>query len=374
MKKLGFGLMRLPRIEGGADDQVDVELFKKMADVFMARGFTYYDTAYMYHRGMSERFFKEAVVERYPRESFTITDKLPMMMVQEEGDLERIFNEQLERTGAGYFDYYWLHNLNTRTYEVAERTNAFAFVQKKMEEGLVRHLGFSFHDNAELLDRILTAHPEVEIVQLQINYLDWNDPFVQSGKCYEVAVKHGKLITVMEPVKGGKLAKLPKEAEEKLQALEPGMSPASFAIRFVAGLPNVFMVLSGMSNLEQTEDNTSYMKDFVPLTEEEVEALRECAEIIKRSKAVPCTGCRYCTEGCPMRIPIPEYFILYNNVLENPGEDWILHGNQRNYLRLADTGAGRASECLGCGLCEAACPQHIEIPGLMPKVAEVLEV
>lgn len=373
MKKLGFGLMRLPLLEGGSEDQIDIELMKKMTDLFMERGFTYYDTAYMYHRGMSERAFKEAVVERFPRECFTITDKMPMMMVQEEADLERLFNEQLERTGAGYFDYYWLHNLNRRSYETAVRTNAFAFVQKKMEEGLVKHLGFSFHDNAELLDRILTEHPETEIVQLQINYLDWNDPFVQSGKCYDVAVKHGKLITVMEPVKGGKLAALPEEAMEKLRAIDPEASPASFAIRFVASLPNVFMVLSGMSNLAQMEDNSSFMQEFNPLTEEEKEVLKECADIIRRSKAVPCTACRYCTEGCPMQIPIPDYFVLYNNVLENPGSDWTLQGNRRNYARLQDTGAGKASECLGCGLCEAACPQHINIPELMPKLAEVLE-
>ena len=373
MKKLGFGLMRLPLLEGGSEDQIDIELMKKMTDLFMERGFTYYDTAYMYHRGMSERVFKEAVVERFPRECFTITDKMPMMMVQEEADLERLFNEQLERTGAGYFDYYWLHNLNRRSYETAVRTNAFAFVQKKMEEGLVKHLGFSFHDNAELLDRILTEHPETEIVQLQINYLDWNDPFVQSGKCYDVAVKHGKLITVMEPVKGGKLAALPEEAMEKLRAIDPKASPASFAIRFVASLPNVFMVLSGMSNLAQMEDNSAFMQEFKPLTEEEKEVLKECADIIRRSKAVPCTACRYCTEGCPMQIPIPDYFVLYNNVLENPGSDWTLQGNRRNYARLQDAGAGKASECLGCGLCEAACPQHINIPELMPKLAEVLE-
>ena len=373
MKKLGFGLMRLPLLEGGSEDQIDIELMKKMTDLFMERGFTYYDTAYMYHRGMSERAFKEAVVERFPRECFTITDKMPMMMVQEEADLERLFNEQLERTGAGYFDYYWLHNLNRRSYETAVRTNAFAFVQKKMEEGLVKHLGFSFHDNAELLDRILTEHPETEIVQLQINYLDWNDPFVQSGKCYDVAVKHGKLITVMEPVKGGKLAALPEEAMEKLRAIDPKASPASFAIRFVASLPNVFMVLSGMSNLAQMEDNSAFMQEFKPLTEEEKEVLKECADIIRRSKAVPCTACRYCTEGCPMQIPIPDYFVLYNNVLENPGSDWTLQGNRRNYARLQDAGAGKASECLGCGLCEAACPQHINIPELMPKLAEVLE-
>ncbi|MBR6976926.1 MAG: aldo/keto reductase [Lachnospiraceae bacterium] len=373
MKKLGFGLMRLPLLEGGSEDQIDIELMKKMTDLFMERGFTYYDTAYMYHRGMSERAFKEAVVERFPRECFTITDKMPMMMVQEEADLERLFNEQLERTGAGYFDYYWLHNLNRRSYETAVRTNAFAFVQKKMEEGLVKHLGFSFHDNAELLDRILTEHPETEIVQLQINYLDWNDPFVQSGKCYDVAVKHGKLITVMEPVKGGKLAALPEEAMEKLRAIDPEASPASFAIRFVASLPNVFMVLSGMSNLAQMEDNSAFMQEFNPLTEEEKEVLEECADIIRRSKAVPCTACRYCTEGCPMQIPIPDYFVLYNNVLENPGSDWTLQGNRRNYARLQDAGAGKASECLGCGLCEATCPQHINIPELMPKLAEVLE-
>ena len=374
MLKLGFGLMRLPRIEGGADDQIDLELMKKMADLFQERGFTYYDTAYMYHRGMSERAFREAVAERFPRDAFTITDKMPMMMVKEEEDLERIFNEQLERTGAGYFDYYWLHNLNRNSYETAVRTNAFAFVQKKMEEGLVRHLGFSFHDSPDILERILTEHPEVEIVQLQINYLDWNDPIVQSGKCYEIAVAHGKLITVMEPVKGGKLAKLPADAEEKLRALDPEASPASFAIRFVASLPNVFMVLSGMSNLEQMEDNSSFMQDFKPVTEEEKAVLWECADIIRRSKAVPCTACRYCTEGCPMGIAIPDFFALYNNVLEAEGSEWTIQGSRRNYMRLVDAGAGKATDCLGCGLCAAACPQHINIPELMPKLAEVLEL
>ena len=373
MKKLGFGLMRLPLVEGGTDDQIDVELVKKMADLFQERGFTYSDTAYMYHRGMSERAFKEAVVERFPREAFTITDKMPMMMVKEEEDLERIFNEQLERTGAGYFDFYWLHSLNRNNYETALRTHAFDFVRRKMEEGLVRRFGFSFHDTPEVLERILSEHDEPEIVQLQINYLDWNDPIVQAEKCCNIAVEHGKLITVMEPVKGGKLARLPKEAEEKLRALDPDASPASFAIRFVAGLPNVFMVLSGMTTMEQMEDNTSFMQNFVPLTEEEKSVLWECADIIRRSKAVPCTACRYCTEGCPMQIPIPDYFALYNNVLEANGNDWTVQGSRRNYARRVDAGAGRASECLGCGLCEAACPQHINIPELMPKIAEVLE-
>ena len=373
MKKLGFGLMRLPRLEGGTDAEIDVELMKKMADLFMERGFTYYDTAYMYHRGMSERAFKEAVVERFPRESFTITDKMPIMMVKEAEDLERIFNEQLERTGAGYFDYYWLHSLNRTSYETALRTNAFDFILKKKEEGLVKHFGFSFHDSPEVLERILSEHDEPEIVQLQINYLDWDDPIVQSRKCYEIAEAHGKKVVIMEPVKGGKLAKLPKEAEEKLRALDPDASPASFAIRFVASLPSVFMVLSGMSNYGQMEDNTSYMQEFVPVTEEEKAVLFECADIIRRSKAVPCTACRYCTEGCPMQIPIPDYFALYNNILEAEGSEWTIQGNRRNYARLVEAGAGKASECLGCGLCHEICPQHIEIPELMPKVAEALE-
>ncbi len=373
MKKLGFGLMRLPLLPGGSDAEIDIELVKKMVDLFMERGFTYYDTAYMYHRGMSERAFKEAVVERFPREAFTITDKMPMMMVREEEDLERIFNEQLERTGAGYFDYYWLHSLNRNSYETALRTNAFEFVLRKKEEGLVKHFGFSFHDSPDVLEQILSEHDEPEIVQLQINYLDWNDPIVQSKKCYEIAVSHGRQVVIMEPVKGGKLAKLPEEAEEKLRALDPEASPASFAVRFAASLPNVFMVLSGMSDYRQMEDNSSYMQELRPVSEEEKAVLFECADIIRRSKAVPCTACRYCTEGCPMQIPIPDYFALYNNVLEAGGSDWTIQGSRRNYARKVDAGAGKASECLGCGLCREVCPQHIEIPELMPKIAEALE-
>ncbi len=373
MKNLGFGLMRLPLLPGGSDAEIDIELVKKMVDLFMERGFTYYDTAYMYHRGMSERAFKEAVVERFPREAFTITDKMPMMMVREEEDLERIFNEQLERTGAGYFDYYWLHSLNRNSYETALRTNAFEFVLRKKEEGLVKHFGFSFHDSPDVLEQILSEHDEPEIVQLQINYLDWNDPIVQSKKCYEIAVSHGKQVVIMEPVKGGKLAKLPEEAEEKLRVLEPEASPASFAVRFAASLPNVFMVLSGMSDYRQMEDNSSYMQELRPVSEEEKVVLFECADIIRRSKAVPCTACRYCTEGCPIQIPIPDYFALYNNVLEAGGSDWTIQGSRRNYARKVDAGAGKASECLGCGLCREVCPQHIEIPELMPKIAEALE-
>jgi predicted aldo/keto reductase-like oxidoreductase len=373
MKKLGFGLMRLPLLPGGSDAEIDIELVKKMVDLFMERGFTYYDTAYMYHRGMSERAFKEAVVERFPREAFTITDKMPMMMVREEEDLERIFNEQLERTGAGYFDYYWLHSLNRNSYETALRTNAFEFVLRKKEEGLVKHFGFSFHDSPDVLEQILSEHDEPEIVQLQINYLDWNDPIVQSKKCYEIAVSHGRQVVIMEPVKGGKLAKLPEEAEEKLRVLDPEASPASFAVRFAASLPNVFMVLSGMSDYRQMEDNSSYMQELRPVTEEEKVVLFECADIIRRSKAVPCTACRYCTEGCPIQIPIPDYFALYNNVLEAGGSDWTIQGSRRNYARKVDAGAGKASECLGCGLCREVCPQHIEIPELMPKIAEALE-
>ena len=365
MPKLGFGLMRLPEKDG----TIDIEHLCSMVDAYMQAGMNYFDTAYVYHGGNSEKVIREALVKRYPRDRFMLATKLPAWCMKDPDDRDRIFNEQLERTGAGYFDYYWLHNLNRNSYETAVRTDAFAFVQKKMEEGLVRHLGFSFHDSPEVLERILTEHPEVEIVQLQINYLDWNDPIVQSGRCYEIAAAHGKLVTVMEPVKGGKLARLPEEAEAKLRALDPEASPASFAIRFVASLPNVFMVLSGMSDLAQMEDNTSYMEEFVPVTEEEKAVLWECADMIRRSKAVPCTACRYCTEGCPMQIPIPDYFALYNNVLESGGSEWTKNGSRRNYARIVDGGAGKASECLGCGLCTRQC--HFEAITVTNNIAQI---
>ncbi len=359
MKNLGFGLMRLPLLN---EDQksFDKQQIFDMADKYLEMGFTYFDTAYMYHDGASERMLKEAVVDRHPRESFLVATKLPTMMLEKEEDIPRIFNEQLERTGAGYFDYYLLHCLNGHNYEVSERLGAFEFVQQKKREGLVKRVGFSFHDNAEMLDKILTEHPEMEFVQLQINYLDWEDNGVQSRKCYEVARKHGKDIIVMEPVKGGTLANVPPKAEKLLKEASSDMSTASWAVRFAASCEGVIMVLSGMSNMQQLSDNTGYMVDFVPLTESEKQLCFKVADIINNAVSVPCTACRYCVEGCPMNIAIPEYFAHFNN-------------DDRSGYTEVSAKYGKASECIECGQCESHCPQHIEIIKQLKEVAKAFE-
>ena len=367
-KKLGFGLMRLPLNDPNNAADVDVEQVKKMVDLFMERGFTYFDTAWMYNGFASENVAKEALTSRYPRESFTLATKLHAGFFNSFEDRDKIFNQQLEKTGAGYFDYYLLHGIEESMLGKYEEFDCFNWLLEKKKQGLVRHAGFSYHDTPELLDQILTKHPEMEFVQLQINYLDWESKWIQSKKCYEVAEKHGKPVIVMEPVKGGTLASLPSEAAALFNESNPEASAASWAIRFAASLPNVMVVLSGMSTLEQLDNNTSYMEDFVPLNEEEKALCHKAADIINGQITIPCTACHYCTEGCPMHICIPEYFSLYNEDMRENLEvkGWTI--NFTNYEKLTEKN-GKASECIGCGQCEGVCPQHLTIIDFLKDVA-----
>lgn len=360
MKKLGFGLMRLPRTNPEVPESINIPVFEEMIDTFLERGYTYFDTAYMYHNAESERAVKTALTSRVDRDKYLLATKMPTMKLEKEEDLERIFNEQREKCGVEYFDYYLLHCLNTRLYDIATKLKAFDFCLQKKAEGKIRRFGFSFHDSAEVLDKILTEHPEVEFVQLQINYLDWNSPTVQSRLCYEVARKHGKDIIIMEPVKGGALANVPDTVKAIFkQSAHPERTPAEWALRFCAGLEGVIMVLSGMSDMDQLTENTAFMDKLEPLTEEESAMLFRCADEINKSIAVSCTGCAYCTADCPKQIPIPDWFDLYNKG-GDPAE-------------LAKDHATPA-DCISCGKCEKQCPQKLPIRRLLTAAKEALHL
>lgn len=372
-KKLGFGLMRLPLLDPNDTTKIDYNAFCAMADRYMDAGFSYFDTATPYHGGKySEIAFRECVAKRYPRESFTITNKLSFFIVQKEEELEEFFESQLERCGVEYFDYYLLHAMNQEYLRLAEEIHAFEFVARKKAEGKIRHIGFSFHDSAEVLEEFLTRHPDMEYVQLQINYADWENEEVQSRACYETAVRHGKKILVMEPVKGGLLVNIPQEAKELLKKEEPEMSVASWAIRFAASLDNVVMVLSGMSNQEQLEDNLSYMSELKPMTEREMELVGQVREILFSKENIACTGCRYCVEGCPKKIGIPDFFKMMNDI-GRFGEPQIPHAKAEYQHATATLGMGRASACIRCGKCEQHCPQHLPIRDYLKDVAGTLE-
>ncbi len=361
--KLGFGLMRLPR-KGLA---TDVEQVKHMVDLFMQAGFTYYDTAFVYPG--SEAAIRKALVERYPRDSFTLATKInAFIMAPTEKAAKKQFYTSLKRTGAGYFDYYLLHALMEQNYKKYDRYHLWDFVKEQKEKGLIRHFGFSFHAGPALLDRLLTEHPEVDFIQLQINYADWENPRVTSRANYEVARRHGKSIVVMEPVKGGTLANPPKEVQKLFKAYRPDMSCASWAIRFVASLDGIITVLSGMSNVEQMEDNLSYMRNFQPLNDEEQKIIQEAQRIMGNTSTIPCTACHYCMDGCPQQIPIPDIFAAMNKQLGNGQREEA----RAAYLSAAAEGH-RASDCIECRQCERACPQHLPITEYLKKAVEMLE-
>lgn len=361
--KLGFGLMRLPHKGLGTD----VEQVKNMVDLFLDAGFTYFDTAFVYPG--SENAIRKALVERYPRDAYTLATKInAFILAPTESAAKKQFDTSLKRTGAGYFDYYLLHAFMENNYSRYDKFHLWDYVKEKKEEGLIKHFGFSFHAGPDLLEQILTDHPEVDFVQLQINYADWENPSVTSRANYEVARKFGKSIVVMEPVKGGALANPPSEVRKMMKEYNPDASYASWAIRFVASLDGILTVLSGMSNIAQMQDNISFMKDFVPLNKEEQEIIRKAQVIMGKSSTIPCTSCHYCIEGCPKKIAIPDIFAAMNLQLGN-GQ---MKEAKENYASVTSPGH-TAADCIGCKQCENACPQHLPITNNLKKAAEMFK-
>lgn len=356
--------MRLPMI----DDQIDIEQTKQMVDVFMENGFTYFDTAYGYINQRSEVAAKEALIDRYPRESFQFATKLPAWNAPNAEEAKQMFYTSLERTGAGYFDFYLLHNLGGERIQAFEDYDLWNFIKEQKEKGIIKKIGFSLHDTAETLDQVLTKHPEVDFVQLQINYADWNDKVIQSKLCYEVAQKHKVPVIVMEPVRGGALAQPPKKVAECLDKAGFDMSYPEWAIRFSASLDDAFVVLSGMSNMEQMQQNISYMKEFEKLTDVHYKAIEEAQEILSTIPSIPCTNCKYCIKDCPQGILISNLLSAYNKHLVF--EDFA--GAKKSYNWAAERG-NHASACVACGKCETVCPQFINIIDKLGEISSVLE-
>jgi predicted aldo/keto reductase-like oxidoreductase len=366
MKKLGFGLMRLPKLPGGGEKDVDKTQTAEMIDCFLDRGFTYFDTAFVYHAGESEKIAGELLVSRYPRDKFQLTTKLPFSILKNKEDAENIFNTQLERTGAKYFDNYLIHGIGIGNPQKIDEFGVWDFMKSLKERELIRHLGFSFHSTPEFLEKLLQEHPEVEFVQLQINYADWESKDVQARRCYELAEKYGKRVFVMEPIRGGALTVMPPEVRQVFYDAAPDKNLASWALRFVAELPKVDVVLSGMSEMKHMLENTETFDKFEPLTVSEHAVIEKALDMLSKIPTIPCTACKYCEENCPEKIGVPRIFGVYNTYLTYKNLD----GNRRRYGLLA---GGRASQCIDCGTCEEHCPQNLPIRKLLKKVVEDFE-
>lgn len=362
MNKTGFGFLRLPE-KGGNYDWKEIS---KLVDRYINLGGRFFDTCYTYLNGNSEKGIKECLTSRYPRDSYILSDKLPGYLCKSYADNQKYFDEMLFRCGVDHFDILMLHWLNKKNYETAEKCDQFRFLREKKAEGKCQLIGFSYHDSASLLDEILTKHPETDIVLIQINYLDWESSGIESKKCYDVCVKHGKKVMVMEPVKGGTLAVLPEEAERLLKDKNSSDSPSKWALRFVQSLSEVSVCLSGMNSIEQIEDNLS---DMQPITDEEKELLNQVKNIIEANTAVACTGCRYCIVHCPKKISIPDIFKLYNEICRYPMEDWKIKPVYSHLVQFS----GKSSDCISCKSCEKHCPQHLNISETMKNAAQKLE-
>lgn len=362
--KLGFGLMRLPKDKQG---QIKLDEVQRMVDSYMERGFNYFDTAYVYEG--SEEAIRQTLVEKYPRDVYTLADKLPAWKLTCQEDVERIFQESLNRTGVDYFDFYLLHSVEKSHYPTYEKYQCFDFIQEMKKQGKIKYMGFSFHDDADFLDKVLTEHPEIDFVQLQLNYLDWENGVIQSRRNYEVARKHHKPIIVMEPVKGGTLASFSDDIEKIYKDYAPQKSIASWALRYVASLEGVMTILSGMSNAQQMNDNLDTMTHFEKINNEEAKLIKQVTDQVLSYPTIPCTKCRYCTPGCPMHIQIPDLFTAYNSAK--------MYGENRRYdTYYKDHSTGDyqpAKACIACGQCESVCPQHLEIISLLKEVSEVFD-
>lgn len=368
IKKLGFGLMRLPTINDSVEN-IDIESSKKMIDYYMSKGFNYFDTAHVYHRHNSEMIVKKVLSSRYPRDSFILTTKLPIFNLENEEDMQRIFDEQLEKCGVEYFDYYLLHNVSSKHKDKFTKIDSFKFVLDKKKEGKIKHMGISCHDTPEFLEDVLLNHPEIEVVQLQINYLDWEDNVVNARKCYEVACKYDKKVIIMEGLKGGSLVHLPAEALKLLNNYDDKISPVEWCFKFNYSLDNVCIVLSGMNSLEEVKENISIYENFKKLTQEENVLLENVAKIIRCDKSVDCTNCNYCLSYCPASIPIPKFFELYNSqqLLDKKNSSGVYY---RNLVSINNIGP---SDCVKCNNCVDYCPQHINIPEMLETVAKSFE-